>query len=76
MLQRLRRYGPFVRLIDIGEAARHVNPSRVNDGALLDLKTPRDATTHARRCPRCNYRLYRAERHCPLCGKERTFFRW
>lgn len=76
MLQRLRQYGPFMRLMDVGEAASAMNPSRINDGALLDLKTPRDATTHARRCPRCNCPLYRDERYCPLCGEERVFFRW
>ena len=68
-MKRLRDWGAFVRLRDLSSAAFSTNPCRVNDGALLDLKARRDATTHARRCKGCNFPLYRDERCCPLCGR-------
>ena len=75
-LKLLREWGAFVRLRDFSSSAFSTNPCRVNDDALLDLKARRDATTHARRCPRCDFPLYRDERCCPLCGQERAFFQW
>lgn len=72
LLRKLRDFsGGYVRYNDASTAGR--NPCRVNDGALLDLKTRLDASTHARRCPQCTCPLYRDEMSCPLCGHQRTF---
>ena len=73
LLRKMRDFsGGYVRYNDASSA--NYNPCRVNDGALLDLKSRHDATTHARRCPHCACPLYRDEVRCPLCGHARAFF--
>ena len=87
LLQKIRDFsGGYVRCNDArsvdlavelagGDASpARYNPCRVNDGALLDLKTRNDGTTHARRCIQCSYPLYRDELCCPLCGRRCVFF--
>lgn len=72
-MRRLKDWGVFVHLRDLSSAAFSTNPCRVNEGALLDLKSRSDATTHARRCPKCSCPLYRDELCCPLCNSERAW---
>ncbi|MBV9468324.1 MAG: hypothetical protein JO316_06840 [Abitibacteriaceae bacterium] len=81
LAQRVRAFSHYTCYIDAPDRKATApatqpshNPGHVNDGALLDLKTRRDATTHARRCTQCSCPLYRDELSCPLCGNKRVFF--
>jgi hypothetical protein len=76
LLRKIRDFGSgYIRLNDSPLSNRSpFNPCRVNDGALLDLKSRQHASTHARRCLLCACPLYRDELCCPLCGHKRVFF--
>ena len=76
LLRKMRDFGSgYVRLTDpLPSGYDPHNPCRINDGALLDLKSRQHASTHARRCLLCACPLYREELCCPFCGHKRVFF--